>query len=230
MAVVRHDSREVQFKIVYCGPPEGGKTTNLQYIRNRLDPALRGDLISIATEAARTICFDFLPIHETVIAGYRTRFQLYAVPGQRVLAHTRRTVLAGADGIVFVADSMADRWEANLEAWTSCRQELVENGIHPDSIPFVYQYNKRDQPGALPPEEMDERFGVTSPSFLGCAISGYQVFATLEWVSGEVLRRFHALLSHDSVDEKVQDPCESVSQNRQEGGTKEKSLAGATTP
>src|SRR5690606_3735426 len=108
---------EVQFKIVYCGPPGGGKTSNLQYIHRRLDPALRGDLVSIATEANRTICFDFLPVHETVVAGYRTRFQLYAVPGQRLLAGTRQNVLAGADGVVFVADSSRARFAANLEAW-----------------------------------------------------------------------------------------------------------------
>ncbi len=200
MALVRKDRREVQFKIVYCGAPGGGKTTNLEYIRHRLDPALRGDLISISTEGSRTICFDFLPIHETLIAGYRTRFQLYTVPGQRVLAQTRRSVLSGVDGIVFVVDSIRDRWEANLEAWHGCRQALEENGIHPETVPIVYQYNKRDQPNSLPPEELDERFGVRGPAFLGCAATGYQVFATLDWITGEVLRRFHASLSPEIPD------------------------------
>lgn len=194
MALVRHDSREVQFKIVYCGPPEGGKTTNLQYIHRRLDPALRGDLVSIATERNRTICFDFLPVHETLVAGYRTRFQLYAVPGQKILAETRQGVLAGADGVVFVADSARSRTGANLEAWHGYRDALIANRLNPDLVPVAYQYNKRDQPDAMPPEDLDELFAVRGPAFLACAVSGYQVFATLDRVVGEVLRGFHASL------------------------------------
>lgn len=195
MALVRHDSREVQFKIVYCGPPEGGKTTNLQYIHRRLDPALRGDLVSISTEQNRTICFDFLPVHETVVAGYRTRFQLYAVPGQKILAETRQNVLAGVDGVVFVADSARVRLEANLEAWQGYRAALLTNLVHPDRVPVAYQYNKRDQSDAMRPEDLDEVFGVCGPSFLSCAVSGYQVFAALDWVTSEVLRAFHASLA-----------------------------------
>lgn len=194
MALVRHDSREVQFKIVYCGPPEGGKTTNLQYIHRRLDPALRGDLVSIATERNRTISFDFLPVHETVVAGYRTRFQLYAVPGQSVFAATRRNILAGTDGVVFVADSSPNRAEANREALRGFREALAANHLDPDRIPVVYQYNKRDRAGALSPEDLDEVFGVSGPAFLACAVTGYQVFATLDWISSEILRRFHASL------------------------------------
>lgn len=195
MALVRHDSREVQFKIVYCGPPGGGKTTNLQYIHRRLDPGLRGDLVSIATERDRTICFDFLPVHETEIAGYRTRFQLYAVPGQRILAETRRSVLAGADAVVFVADSSANRLDANLEAWHGCREDLAANHLDPDRVPFAYQYNKRDQADVMRPEDLDELFGVRVPSFPACAVSGYQVFATLDWVTTGVLKGFHASLA-----------------------------------
>ncbi len=195
MALVRHDSREVQFKIVYCGPPEGGKTTNLQYIHRRLDPVMRGDLVSIATETNRTICFDFLPVHETVVAGYRTRFQLYAVPGQSLLAETRRSVLAGADGIVFVADSSRGRLDANLEAWLGCRDALCANRLDPERIPMAYQYNKRDQADAMEPERLDDALSVRAPSFLACAVSGYQVFATLDWVVRGVLRGFHASLS-----------------------------------
>ncbi len=195
MALIRHDRREAQFKIVYCGPPEGGKTSNLEYLHRRLDPAMRGDLVSIATERNRTICFDFLPIHETDIAGYRTRFQIYAVPGQKILAETRTQVLAGADGIVFVADSSPERIKANLEAWQGCREALAANRIDPERIPFAYQYNKRDCPGATRPEVFDELFGVRVPSFLACALSGYQVFATLDWVTREVLSQFHTRLA-----------------------------------
>jgi signal recognition particle receptor subunit beta len=192
MALVRHDSQEVQFKIVYCGPPGGGKTSNLQYIHRRLDHGLRGDLVSIATDRSRTICFDFLPVHETEIEGYRTRFQLYAVPGQRLFAETRRSILAGADAVVFVADSSSARLDANLEAWRGCREDLLANHIDPARIPFAYQYNKRDQADAMRPEDLDELFGVRVPSFPAFALSGYQVLATLDWVTREVLRGFHA--------------------------------------
>lgn len=194
MALVRHDTRELQFKIVYCGPPEGGKTTNLRYIHRRLDPSLRGDLVSLATDGDRTLYFDFLPVHATEIAGYRTRFQLYTVPGQEILADNRRAVLAGADGVVFVADSSPGRLEANLAAYADCRAALVANRIDPDRIPTAFQYNKRDAPCAILPDELDELLRVRVPSFLACAVSGYQVFATLDWLSGEVLKAFHASL------------------------------------
>ncbi|MBP6602975.1 MAG: GTPase domain-containing protein [Verrucomicrobiales bacterium] len=208
MALIRHDSREIQFKIVYCGPPEGGKTSNLQYIHRRLDAHYRGDLVSISTGQNRTICFDFLPVHAMEVAGYQTRFQLYTVPGQEVLADTRQTVLAGADGVVFVADSSPGRREANLAAYRGYRDSMVRNHVPPDSIPVVYQYNKRDCPGAIRPEELDEAFQVKGPSFLACATSGYQVFATLDHLTGRILQRFHATLRRNSRTEKVSDISE----------------------
>ncbi len=191
MALVRHDTREIQFKIVYCGPAGVGKTTNLQYIHRRLDPHLRGDLVSISTEQNRTVCFDFLPVHAMEIEGYQTRFQLYTVPGQDTLSAARRNVLAGSDGIVFVADSAANRLEANLCAYRACCDSLRSFGVAPGQIPFVFQYNKRDQAGAMRPEDLDEALGVRSPSFLACATTGYQIFATLDYLSGEILKRFH---------------------------------------
>ena len=194
MALVRHDTREIQFKIVYCGPPEGGKTTNLHYIHRRLDPHLRGDLVSIATEQNRTICFDFLSVNATEIAGYRTRFQLYTAPGQEILADPRSAVLAGTDGVVFVADSSPGRFEANLSAFRGYRESLMVNNMHPDRIPVTFQYNKRDQKAAVRPEDFDEAFQVRGPSFLACAVTGYQVFATLDYLSGLILTGFHASL------------------------------------
>lgn len=191
MAVVNHDTREVQFKIVYCGTPLGGKTTNLIYIHERLAPAMRGDLASIATEQERTLFFDFLPVHPTIIAGYDTRFQLYSVPGQKIYAETRRIVLTGVDGIVFVADSDPARMEANLEALESTREALSSLNRSFDRIPMFFQFNKRDLPGAMPPEEMDEALSVTRPTFLASAASGYNVFATLDAVTQKVLRDFH---------------------------------------
>ncbi len=200
MALVRHDQREVQFKIVYCGPPRGGKTTNLRYIHRRLDPALRGDLVSVATERNRTVAFDYLPIHETVVAGYRTCFQLFATPGQRLLSGIRQQILAGADAAVFVADSSPDRLDANLEAWLGFRDSLAANGIDPDRIPVAYQYNKRDRPDAMPPADLDELFGVRSPGFLASALSGFQVFATLDWAAEKVLSSFHGVDCRTSSD------------------------------
>ncbi|MEM7602812.1 MAG: gliding-motility protein MglA, partial [Verrucomicrobiota bacterium] len=110
MALIRKESGDVQFKIVYCGPPQGGKTTNLHYIHRRLDTRLRGDMVSVETDQNRTISFDFLPVHATRIAGHEVKFQLYTVPGQKVMKETRRAVLAGADAVVFVADSDPDRF------------------------------------------------------------------------------------------------------------------------
>ena len=191
MAVVNHDTREVQFKIVYCGTPLGGKTTNLIYIHDRLAPAMRGDMASIATEQERTLFFDFLPVHPTVIAGYDTRFQLYSVPGQKIYGETRRIVLTGVDGIVFVADSDPDRMEANLEALESTLEALRSLNRSFDRMPVFFQFNKRDLPNAMRPEEMDEALRVTRPTFLACANSGYNVFATLDAVTQKVLRDFH---------------------------------------
>lgn len=190
MALVRKESGEVQFKVVYCGPPCGGKTTNLKYIHRRLDSRWRGDMISVETEQNRTISFDFLPVHATKIAGYEVKFQLYTVPGQNVMKETRKAVMAGADALVFVADSDPGRREANQESYKDCLKCLVENRIDPSSLPIVFQFNKRDIPGAIPPHELDEMFRVTTPTFLASATSGYQVFATLDYVTQMILKGF----------------------------------------
>ncbi|MDF1826048.1 MAG: GTPase domain-containing protein [Verrucomicrobiales bacterium] len=200
MALYRKDSGEVQFKIVYCGPPQGGKTTNLHYIYRRLDPRWRGDLISIDTEQNRTISFDFLPIHSTKIGEFDVKFQLYTVPGQKILKETRRAVLAGADAVVFVADSDPERREANLESFEDCLLCLKENRISPDSIPIVFQYNKRDIPGAVPPHELDEMFAVRHSSLLASATSGYQVFATLDRITQMILQGFCSKSVKSEVD------------------------------
>lgn len=191
MAVVNHDTREVQFKIVYCGTPLGGKTTNLIHIHERLAPEMRGHLASIATEQERTLFFDFLPVHPTIIAGYDTRFQLYSVPGQKIYGETRRIVLTGVDGIVFVADSDPERMDANLEAMESTLDAIRGVNRSIERLPVVFQFNKRDLPNAMPPEEMDEALGVTRPTYLACANQGYNVFATLDAVTQMVLRDFH---------------------------------------
>lgn len=190
MAIIRNAEKEVQFKIVYCGPPLGGKTTNLQYVHRRLDSGWRGDMVSIATEQNRTISFDFLPLHAMKLGDYQVRFQLYTVPGQVVMRETRKSVLAGADAVVFVADSAPGRMHSNLDALSDTRECLLQNRIHPDAIPFVFQYNKRDLGGAIAPEDLDEAFQVKTPSFLASALSGYQIFATLDAVTKQTLQGF----------------------------------------
>ena len=191
MATFVSERNEVSFKIVYCGAPRSGKTTNLLYIHKRLDPHFRGDLISLATEEDRTLFFDFLPVHAAEVGDFRAKFQLFTVPGQRAYARNREIVLQESDGIVFVADSSPDRVEANLEALQSVRQSLERNDLDPDEIPFVFQFNKRDLPQAMPPQEMDHYLHVTTASFLSCALSGYQVFSTLDYLTQILVKNFH---------------------------------------
>ncbi len=189
--IVNHDTKDAQFKIVYCGTPLGGKTTNLQYIYNQLAPEHRGDLISIASNQERTLFFDFLPVNATEIAGYRTRFQIYTVPGQRVYANTREVVLTGVDGVVFVADSDPSRQDANREAFGAMMSALDAHGRDISDLPLTIQFNKRDIENAVAPEDIDEALAITTPSFLACATTGYQVFATLDHVTQAVLKKFH---------------------------------------
>lgn len=190
MALIHHERGEIHFKVVYCGPPLGGKTTSIHYIHRRLDPRWRGDLVSIATEQNRTISFDFLPVEVTKINGYHVRFQLYTVPGQEVMRETRKAVLAGTDAVVFVADSSPGRLEQNRNALDDTYECLRENRIDPHAVPFVFQFNKRDLADATSPALLDEALGVKTPSFLSCARTGYQIFATLDWTTQQVLAGF----------------------------------------
>jgi mutual gliding-motility protein MglA len=187
MAQIDHEAKEVRYKVVYCGPPEGGKTSNLRYIHRRLDSHERGDLLSIDSASGRTLAFDFLPVAADEIDGYRIRFQLYTVPGQESLQAMRQSVLAGADGIVFVADSTPARFQANRLALDSTIAALASNGLSWGDIPVVFQFNKQDAAALVPPEELDEYLGVRTASFLACATSGYQVFATLQAISESIL-------------------------------------------
>ncbi|NNE91441.1 MAG: gliding-motility protein MglA [Verrucomicrobiales bacterium] len=199
MAVVNHETREVQFKVVYCGTPLGGKTTNLTYIYGQLDPSRRGDMVSIATNSERTLFFDFLPVNAAEINGYQTRFQLYTVPGQRVYKSTREVVLQGVDGVVFVADSHPDRISANRESFGAMMEDLSSLGRDPETVPLTVQFNKRDLVDAMPPDEMDDDLGIAEPSFLACARTGYQVFATLDHVTQSILREFHGEKKPDNI-------------------------------
>ena len=155
MSMINYASREINCKIVYYGPGLGGKTTNLEHVYEKVSPSTRGKLISLATETERTLFFDFLPVDLGQIRGFRTRFHLYTVPGQVYYNASRKLILRGVDGVVFVADSQADRAEANVEAMQNLYDNLAEHGYDLTRLPFVVQYNKRDLPDAAPVEELD---------------------------------------------------------------------------
>jgi signal recognition particle receptor subunit beta len=150
MSMINYASREINCKIVYYGPGLGGKTTNLEHIYQKVSPNTRGKLISLATESERTLFFDFLPVDLGTIRGFKTRFHLYTVPGQVYYNASRKLILKGVDGVVFVADSQLDRMEANQESMQNLYDNMQEYGLDITRIPFVVQYNKRDLPNAAP--------------------------------------------------------------------------------
>ncbi|HVE78984.1 MAG TPA: GTPase domain-containing protein [Gemmatimonadaceae bacterium] len=154
MSMINYASREINCKIVYYGPGLGGKTTNLEHIYGKVQPDTRGKLISLATETERTLFFDFLPVDLGTIRGFKTRFHLYTVPGQVYYNASRKLILKGVDGIVFVADSQIERMEANQEAMQNLYDNMAEYGYDLTKMPFVMQYNKRDLPNAAPVREL----------------------------------------------------------------------------
>jgi signal recognition particle receptor subunit beta len=162
MSMINYASREINCKIVYYGPGLGGKTTNLEHVYEKVSPSTRGKLISLATETERTLFFDFLPVDLGTIRGFRTRFHLYTVPGQVYYNASRKLILRGVDGVVFVADSQADRAEANVEAMQNLYDNLGEHGYDLTKLPFVIQYNKRDLPDAAALSELD---GMLNPGW-----------------------------------------------------------------
>ncbi len=181
MSFINYSSREINCKIVYYGPGLCGKTTNLQYIYQKTNPEAKGKMISLATETDRTLFFDFLPLSLGQIRGFKTRFHLYTVPGQVFYDASRKLILKGVDGVVFVADSQIERMEANYESMDNLRFNLAEQGYDLDKIPFVIQYNKRDLPNAAPLEELREALNPRGvPDFEAVAIKGEGVFDTLK--------------------------------------------------
>jgi signal recognition particle receptor subunit beta len=194
MALVNHRSRQVHFKIVYYGPGLGGKTTNLKCLHDRLPPERRGRLISISTDHERTLFFDFLPIDLGTIAGFETRFHLYTVPGQSYYRLSRRAVLQGLDGLVFVADSHPAREQSNRESLEDLGSHLVTLGLSGDQLrrmPRVYQWNKRDVEGALPIERLRATLNPGgAPEFEAVASQGRGVSETLRAMCKAVLARF----------------------------------------
>lgn len=176
-------SNEIVFKIVYWGPSLGGKTTNLKFVYERLDPGCRGALVTLQTREERTLFFDFLQLQLGSIRGRKPRFNLYTVPGQAYYFHTRRIVLNGVDGVVFVADSQADRLSDNLDSLLDLEERLIEQGRSIASIPFVIQYNKRDLPNILSVSELRRRLNFHgAPEFEAVATEGRGVMETLRAV------------------------------------------------
>ncbi|MDX2193908.1 MAG: GTPase domain-containing protein [Gemmatimonadales bacterium] len=154
MSMINYASREINCKLVYYGPGLGGKTTNLEFVYNKVAPNARGKMISLATETERTLFFDFLPVDLGTIRGFKVKFHLYTVPGQVYYNASRKLILKGVDGVVFVADSQTDRMEANIEAMQNLYDNMGQHGYDITRIPFVIQYNKRDLPNAAPISEL----------------------------------------------------------------------------
>ncbi len=188
MPFINFPAREINCKLVYYGPGLGGKTANLQWIYEHTGTNQKGKMVSLATETDRTLFFDFLPLDLGTVRGFKTRFHLYTVPGQVFYEASRRLILKGADGVVFVADSQEERLDANLETLDNLREHLKEHNLDFNTIPYVLQLNKRDLPNILPVEELKKNLSVKSePTLEAVAIEGRGVFDTLKELAKLVL-------------------------------------------
>ena len=195
MSLVNYATREITCKIVYYGPGRSGKTTNLHYVYGQVPDERKGKMVSLATQTDRTLFFDFLPIDLGQISGFSTRFQLYTVPGQVYYNATRRLVLQGADGVVFVGDSQARQLDENIESLQNLQSNLLEHGVDVRTMPLVMQYNKQDLPPELilTPMDLDDALNFRSvPSFPADALHGRGVFETLKGISELVLKKLAA--------------------------------------
>ena len=192
MSFINYSSREINCKIVYYGPGLCGKTTNLQHIYSKTNPDLKGKMISLATETERTLFFDFLPLALGQIRGFKTRFHLYTVPGQVFYDASRKLILKGVDGVVFVADSQIERMEANIESLDNLHINLREQGYEIDQVSYIMQLNKRDLPNAAPLDELSASLNPTGvPLFEASAHTGVGVFETLKAVAKGVLKNLN---------------------------------------
>ena len=188
MPFINFPAREINCKLVYYGPGLGGKTANLQWIYDHTGTAQKGKMISLTTETDRTLFFDFLPIDLGTVRGFKTRIHLYTVPGQVFYEASRKLILKGADGVVFVADSQEERLDANFETLENLREHLKEHKLDFNTIPYVLQLNKRDLPGVLSVEQLKKELQVKGePVTEGVAIAGQGVFETLREVAKLVL-------------------------------------------
>ncbi|HTU34358.1 MAG TPA: ADP-ribosylation factor-like protein [Candidatus Acidoferrum sp.] len=188
MPFINFPAREINCKLVYYGPGLGGKTANLQWIYEHTGANQKGKMVSLATETDRTLFFDFLPLDLGTVRGFKTRFHLYTVPGQVFYEASRRLILKGADGVVFVADSQEERMDANLETLENLREHLKDHKLDFTTIPYVLQLNKRDLPNILPVEDMKKNLSVKGePALEAVAVQGQGVFDTLKEVAKLVL-------------------------------------------
>ncbi|MBA3560869.1 MAG: GTPase domain-containing protein [Gemmatimonadaceae bacterium] len=195
MSLVNYATREITCKIVYYGPGRSGKTTNLHHIYEQVPDNRKGKMVSLATQTDRTLFFDFLPLDLGLISGFTTRLQLYTVPGQVYYQTTRKLVLQGADGLVFVADSQARQLNENIESMQDLHANLAEQGVDVRTLPLVIQYNKRDLPAdmTLRVPELEDALNFRGiPSFSADAVHGAGVFETLRGISEIVLRKLSA--------------------------------------
>jgi signal recognition particle receptor subunit beta len=192
MSLVNFTTREITCKIVYYGPGRSGKTTNLQYVYSQVPADRKGRMVSLATQTDRTLFFDFLPLDLGTISGFTTKFQLYTVPGQVYYNATRKLVLQGSDGVVFVADSQLRQLDENVESLQNLQANVLEQGVDIRTLPMVLQFNKQDLPRELilTPQELDDALNFRNlKAFPADALHGVGVFETLKGVAAEVLRR-----------------------------------------
>lgn len=198
MSFVNYSTHEINCKVIYCGPGLSGKTTNIQYVYEQTQQDQRGKLVTLSTENERTLFFDFLPLAVGDVRGYKTRFHLYTIPGQTFYEVSRQFILKGVDGIVFVADSQAERMEANIESYESLEKSLDRLGYDVHKIPLVFQYNKRDLPGVVSVRELEATFNsMHRPYFEAVANRGTGVMETLQAISQWVIRELKGGKSHE---------------------------------
>ena len=192
MVQINFAKREINCKLVYYGPGLSGKTTNLEVVHKKAPASKKGELTSIATEGDRTLFFDYMPLELGKVGGMNTKFQLYTVPGQVYYNATRKLVLQGADGVVFVADSQPDKLEENLESLQNLEENLREQGLELAKLPFVIQWNKRDLPNAMSPEDLHAKINrFNAPTFEAVAVTGEGVFPTLKKLAQMVLEKLN---------------------------------------
>jgi signal recognition particle receptor subunit beta len=189
LSFINYTSKEINCKLVYCGAGLGGKTINVQHIYEHTQDEGRGRLVTLSTENERTLFFDFLPLSVGEVRGYQTRFHLYTIPGQTFYELSRQFILKGVDGIVFVVDSQSERIEANIESYEQLKKSLEHQGYDIDKVPLVFQYNKRDLPGALSIEELERTFNPTHRPYIEAVASrGEGVMETLQNISQMIIR------------------------------------------
>lgn len=220
MPSINYAFKEITCKIVYYGPGAGGKTTNLQYVHGNVPSKHRGDLVSLATEQDRTLFFDFLPLDIGDVKGFKTKFQLYTVPGQVYYNATRKLVLRGVDGIVFVADSQASRFQDSIDSLRNLEENLRDYGLDLENIPFVMQYNKRDMPDALPVEELRKALNPNGayPEYEAVATEGIGCRESLRDVAGQILKKLNSTANIVSDEEVVSERLGVAGAPRPSGG------------